>query len=73
LRDISEIEDALQPVRSFLQGAGLACPTSRQEDVVHLLTRAGVSRICPLGEMQRPPLAWRQSGRPRIADWVAAV
>jgi hypothetical protein len=73
LRDIAEIDDALQPARPFLQGAGLACPTSRQEVIVHLLTRAGVSRISPLGEMQKPPLNWRQGGRPRIADWVAAV
>jgi len=35
-----------------------------------MLTRSGVHHICALGTMQRPPLTWRQSGRPRIGDWV---
>jgi hypothetical protein len=35
-----------------------------------VLAGCGVHRICPIGEMQRPPLSWRQSGRPRIGDWV---
>ena len=33
--------------------------------------RAGVAQVSNLGEMQRPPLSWRQSGRPRVADWIA--
>ena len=33
------------------------------------LRAGGVHRVCRLGEMQRPPLDWRQGGRPRLADW----
>jgi len=29
---------------------------------------AGVSRLCPLGRMQRPPLAWPRGGRPPLAS-----
>lgn len=72
LSEIGEISEALRPVRPFLQAAGLACPISRHDKIVNLLTRAGASRVSALGEMQKPPLAWRQGGRPRIADWVAA-
>jgi len=30
----------------------------------------GAKRICPLGEMQRPPLGWRHDGRPALGDLV---
>jgi hypothetical protein len=31
------------------------------------LARLGVSRVCPLGRMQRPPLAWPRGQRPPLA------
>jgi hypothetical protein len=34
------------------------------------LSQMGVSRVCPLGEMQRPPLAWHHDGRPNLAELV---
>jgi hypothetical protein len=34
------------------------------------LARWGVTRICPLGEMQNPPLTWRHDGRPALGDLV---
>jgi hypothetical protein len=71
LPDIGEITAALQPVRSFLQAAGVACAAARKNEIEDLLTQAGIPYVSPLGEMQRPPLSWRQGGRPRIADWVA--
>jgi len=32
------------------------------------LAETGVRRICPIGQMQRPPLSWHQDGRPNLAD-----
>jgi hypothetical protein len=72
LPHVGELTSALRPLRSFLQAAGVACSAGRQDEVEGLLKQAGVSHVSPLGEMQRPPLAWRQGGRPRIADWIAA-
>ena len=34
------------------------------------LARWGVPRICPLGQMQRPPLAWRHDGRPPLGELI---
>ena len=34
------------------------------------LARWGVTRICRIGQMQRPPLIWRHDGRPALADLV---
>lgn len=34
---------------------------------------AGAARICPLGEMQRPPLTWHQDGAPVLSSLVRWV
>jgi hypothetical protein len=34
------------------------------------LARMGVHRVCPIGQMQRPPLSWHHDGRPNLADLV---
>lgn len=68
--DLSWLVSALAPHRRHLEAAGLAVPAARAQEMSAMLARCGVHRICPIGEMQRPPLFWRQSGRPRIADWV---
>ena len=68
--DLSRAAAALAPQRSYLEAVGLAVPAVRVQEISAMLARCGVHRICPIGEMQRPPLSWRQSGRPRIADWV---
>ncbi|MDR1145897.1 MAG: hypothetical protein LBK71_07165 [Verrucomicrobiales bacterium] len=36
-------------------------------------TDLGVSRFCPTGGLQHPPLAWRHDTRPRLADLVRWV
>jgi hypothetical protein len=61
---------ALEPARSLLEAAGLAAAPDREGSWKRTLHECGVHRVCSLGEMQRPPLDWRQGGRPRVADWV---
>jgi hypothetical protein len=56
-----------------LQAAGVACSAARRGEIESLLAQAGVAHVSGLGEMQKPPLSWRQGGRPRIADWLAFV
>jgi hypothetical protein len=34
------------------------------------LARMGVRRVCPIGQMQRPPLTWHDDGRSNLADLV---
>lgn len=65
-----DLASALAPSRRFLEAAGIAASPARAVELSTLLTRSGVSRVCPVGEMQRPPLSWRQGGRPRVGDWV---
>jgi len=36
------------------------------------LAKMGVHRVCPIGQMQRPPLSWHHDGgRPNLGDLVS--
>ena len=70
IANIDALAGLLAPVRSWLEGAGLAAAPERWAELSDRLADAGVHRVCALGEMQRPPLTWRQSGRPRVGDWA---
>jgi len=70
VRDLAELASALASHRPHLEAVGLAAEAARVQDISMMLAGRGVHRICPIGALQRPPLSWRQSGRPRIADWV---
>ena len=73
VRSLADLATALAPHRRHLEAAGIAVGPERANDVTAMLAAAGVHRICPLGVMQTPTLAWRQSGRPRVAEWVEWV
>ncbi len=49
---------------------GIAAPHSRAQKLAEQLARWGVTRICPVGQMQKPPLTWRHDGRPSLGDLV---
>ncbi|HNQ74432.1 MAG TPA: acyl-CoA reductase [Verrucomicrobiota bacterium] len=73
IRPVSGVTEVLQVAdahRRQVSTVGLAVPRSQWAGVARQLGRWGASRICPLGQMQRPPLTWRQDGRPALADLV---
>lgn len=49
---------------------GLAAPADRAEELALQFARWGATRVCPLGQMQNPPLTWRHDGRPALGDLV---
>ena len=61
---------AIAPMRRHLECAGLAVGSGRVASIEAVLTEAGVHRVCAAGEMQRPDLSWKPSGRPRVAEWM---
>ena len=66
---LSEALQAADAVRGQVSTVGLAADEKRA-GLVQELARWGVTRVCPLGRMQRPPLAWRHDGRPALGDLV---
>ncbi|HEV8713899.1 MAG TPA: acyl-CoA reductase [Candidatus Binatia bacterium] len=73
LASLAQLEPVLSDWRPYLEAAGVAVDPARLLEIGDLLGRAGVSRVCPVGTMQTPPLGWRHGGRPRIADLVRWV
>lgn len=70
VNDVEELLRTLEPVRHQVSTVGLAAPETTAQKLATRFARWGVSRICPLGRMQKPPLTWRHDGRPALGDLV---
>lgn len=68
--DIDEVLKNTVNVQRILSTVGLAAPTTKARDIVMKLARWGVSRVCPIGSMQKPPFAWHHDGRPSLGDLI---
>lgn len=69
----ASLTEALQhadSIRGKVSTIGLAAPEDQAQDLALELARWGASRVCPLGQMQHPPLTWRHDGRPALGDLV---
>jgi Acyl-CoA reductase (LuxC) len=73
---VPELTAALQGaelVRENISTVGLACAPAQTPELARRLARWGAKRICPLGQMQHPPLGWRHDGRPPLGDLVTWI
>lgn len=73
VKGVSNLTEALQSadsVRGQVSTIGLAATEDKAPALVTELARWGVTRVCPLGQMQNPPLLWRHDGRPALGDLV---
>jgi len=70
VRDLSEALQHADVVRGQVSTVGLAASPREVQSLATQLARWGVTRICPLGQMQNPPLTWRHDGRPALGDLV---
>jgi Acyl-CoA reductase (LuxC) len=57
-------------VRGKVSTVGIAAPEEKINEIATQLARWGATRICPLGQMQNPPLTWRHDGRPALGDLI---
>jgi len=70
VRDLAVVLQGADAVRGQVSTVGVAGPEHRAGEVAIQLARWGVPRVCPLGQMQNPPLPWRHDGRPALGDLV---
>ncbi|MGA2684668.1 MAG: acyl-CoA reductase [Verrucomicrobiota bacterium] len=70
VKDLTELLQNAEVVRGKVSTVGLAAPEPQAEELALPLARWGVTRVCPLGQMQNPPLTWRHDGRPALGDLV---
>ena len=76
VKGVSDLKTALEnadAVRGKVSTVGIAAGEEKSRELAAQLAAWGVTRICPLGQMQNPPLTWRHDGRPALGDLVAWV
>jgi hypothetical protein len=57
-------------VRGKVSTVGIAAHDDQAQGLATELARWGVTRVCPLGQMQHPPLTWRHDGRPALGELI---
>jgi len=73
VKGVADLKTALEnadPIRGKVSTVGLAAPEDQAGEFARQLAQWGVTRVCPLGRMQDPPLTWRHDGRPALGDLV---
>jgi len=68
--DVTAMLQGADDIRGQVSTVGIAVPEDKAQEIATQLARWGVTRICPLGRMQNPPLTWRHDGRPALGDLV---
>ncbi len=74
VKGVTDLTDLLRnadSIRGKVSTVGLAAPEDKLQGLATELARWGVTRVCPLGQMQNPPLTWRHDGRPALGDLVS--
>lgn len=73
VKPVHDLTDALQSadgIRNKVSTVGMAVPEHKAQEMATQLARWGATRVCPVGQMQNPPLSWRHDGQPALADLV---
>ncbi len=73
VKAVANLKQAIEgadAVRGKISTVGIAATEDRAKEMAGELARWGVTRICPLGQMQNPSLLWRHDGRPSLGDLV---
>jgi hypothetical protein len=73
VKAVDTLEDCLrlaEPIRGQWSTVGLAAAGLRVDELAQQFASWGITRVCPLGRMQQPPLTWRHDGRPVLGDLV---
>ncbi|MDD5141123.1 MAG: acyl-CoA reductase [Verrucomicrobiales bacterium] len=68
--DLTAMLQGADAIRGKVSTVGIAVPEDKAQEIATQLARWGATRICPLGQMQNPPLTWRHDGRPALGDLV---
>ncbi|MFO1486867.1 MAG: acyl-CoA reductase [Verrucomicrobiota bacterium] len=68
--DLKGVLENVDTVRGQVSTVGIAASEDQMPPIALSLARWGATRVCPLGQMQDPPLTWRHDGRPALGDLV---
>jgi hypothetical protein len=68
--DLAAVLQGIDAVHGKVSTVGLAATPEKMKELAARFARWGAPRICPLGQMQNPPLTWRHDGRPLLGDLI---
>jgi hypothetical protein len=68
--DATAVLQGVDEMHGKVSTVGIAAPPEKLTELALRFARWGATRICPLGQMQNPPLTWRHDGRPALSDLV---
>ena len=68
--DVAAVLPGVDEIIGKVSTVGIAAPPEKAGVLALQLARWGVTRVCPLGQMQNPPLMWRHDGRPALGDLI---
>ncbi len=68
--DVAAVWPGVDSVHGQVSTVGLAAPPERMRELAQHFARWGATRICPLGQMQNPPLTWRHDGHPALGELI---
>ena len=71
VKPLRDLEQSIAHLRQFVHNVGLACSYAAREEWEARLRRLGAARVCPLGQMQKPPLNFADGIRPRLRDLIS--
>ncbi len=68
--DVNAVMQGVDELYGKVSTVGVAAPPEKMKELALRFARWGATRICPLGQMQNPPLTWRHDGRPALGDLI---
>ena len=68
--DLNAVMQGVDELHGKVSTIGLAAAPEKTKELALHFALWGATRICPLGQMQNPPLTWRHDGRPPLGDLV---
>ncbi len=68
--DVAAVFAGVDELHGKVSTVGLGASPENFSILAKQFARWGATRICPLGQMQNPPLTWRHDGRPALGDLV---
>jgi hypothetical protein len=71
--DLAAVLQGIDEIHEKISTVGIAAPPEKMRELAQRFARWGATRICPLGQMQNPPLTWRHDGRPALGDLITWI
>ena len=73
--DLEDLPAILRKADQRFQAIGLEVDDDRRPALTDAFTQMDISRVCPVAELQTPPVDWPRDGRPVVGSlvrWIQA-